>query len=569
LAADGPEDEAGPREKMTIIPLGGGQEVGRSCIVVQYRGKTIMLDCGLHTQRVGHEALPLLDYFELETVDLLLVTHFHMDHVACLPYLTEKTMFAGRIFMTRPTKAVARLLLQDFVRKNQGQGGAPLYDEADVDACLAKCEVIDTHQTVEHRGIRFRAYTAGHVLGACMFMLEIGGVNVLYTGDYSMEEDRHLMGAEIPSINPDVLIVESTFGIAEHGSREEREQRFTAAVEDIVSKQHGACLIPVFALGRAQELLLLLDEFWRANHHLQSVPVYYANGLSNKALRVYRTYINMMNDHIRSRQLEEPFRFKHISMIQQKDMGKVLPQEGGRQQPCVVLATPGTLEGGLSRSLLEQWCDGKKNGVVLTGFLPEGTIAKDLTRAAADRKLQLRNGGGEKAVSCRVDEMSFAAHVDFAANYDFISRVRPANVVLVHGESRTMDMLKTELVRRTMQWEPANERPSIHNPANVTFEVNPYTNTEMMRGQVNLRFARQKKAKVGRGRSTTNQSKIIEKFNNNNKHTRIIRFSFLLLPPPPPPPPPPPALIRWWVGSRTRWRTARSGWGTRCRRRCS
>ena len=115
---------------------------------------------------------------------------------------------------------------------------------------------MDFHQVVEHNGIRFWSYNAGHVLGAAMFYIEIGGVRLLYTGDYSMEEDRHLMGAEIPSINPDVLIVESTFGIAEHGSREEREQRFTAAVEDIVSKQHGACLIPVFALGRAQELVM-------------------------------------------------------------------------------------------------------------------------------------------------------------------------------------------------------------------------------------------------------------------------------------------------------------------------
>ena len=114
-------EDGGPREKMEIIPLGGGQEVGRSCIVVKYRGKIIMLDCGLHSQKVGHEALPLLDIFDdLPKVDLLLVTHFHIDHMACLPYLTEKTTFKGRIFMTHPTKAVTQLLLQDFVRTKDG-----------------------------------------------------------------------------------------------------------------------------------------------------------------------------------------------------------------------------------------------------------------------------------------------------------------------------------------------------------------------------------------------------------------------------------------------------------------
>ena len=91
-----------PSEKMTIMPLGGGQEVGRSCIVVTYRGCTVMLDCGLHTSRKGIDALPFLDIgCDLESVDLLLVTHFHMDHVACLPYLTEHTMF-----QVRTTRAV-------------------------------------------------------------------------------------------------------------------------------------------------------------------------------------------------------------------------------------------------------------------------------------------------------------------------------------------------------------------------------------------------------------------------------------------------------------------------------
>ena len=102
-----------------------------------------------------------------------------------------------------------------------------------------------------------------------MFMVEVGGVSVLYTGDYSTEEDRHLLGAEVPTLSPDVLIVESTFGVMEHGGREDRERRFTSAVEKVVSTQRGCCLIPVFALGRAQELLLILDEFWAANHHLQ------------------------------------------------------------------------------------------------------------------------------------------------------------------------------------------------------------------------------------------------------------------------------------------------------------
>lgn len=205
-------------DRMVIAPLGGGREVGRSCILVKSGGKSILLDCGLHAAKSGTDSLPFLDLVETSAIDLVLITHFHMDHVACLPYLTERTKFNGKIFMTHPTKAIMRLLLKDYIRNIQSRESmgtaedTTLFTEQELEMCLAKCELIDTHQTIEHNGIRFKAYTAGHVLGACMYLVEIGGINVLYTGDYSMESDRHLLGAEIPSVTPDVLIVESTFG---------------------------------------------------------------------------------------------------------------------------------------------------------------------------------------------------------------------------------------------------------------------------------------------------------------------------------------------------------------------
>jgi cleavage and polyadenylation specificity factor subunit 3 len=111
--------------------------------------------------------------------------------------------------------------------------------------------LIDYHTTVTVGGLSFHALNAGHVLGACMFWMDLGGRSVLYTGDYSMENDRHLMAAEIPHQKPDLLIVESTYGVQAHTSRPEREARFTGTVERVVTRG-GRCLIPVFALGRAQ-----------------------------------------------------------------------------------------------------------------------------------------------------------------------------------------------------------------------------------------------------------------------------------------------------------------------------
>ena len=162
-----------------------------------------------------------------------------------------------------------------------------------------------------------------------MFMLEIAGVKVLYTGDYSREEDRHLMKAETPSTVPEVLVTESTYGVATHQPRIERESMFTSLVHKVV-KRGGRCLIPVFALGRAQELLLILDEvtipllycpfthfqYWQAHPELHSVPIYYASSLAKKCMAVYQTYTNMMNERIRKQvQISNPFQFKHISNL--------------------------------------------------------------------------------------------------------------------------------------------------------------------------------------------------------------------------------------------------------------
>lgn len=153
-------------------------------------------------------------------------------------------------------------------------GEEQLFDEKDIENTLSKISLIDYHQTVELNGIRFSAFRAGHVLGASMFLIEIDGIKILYTGDYSREEDRHLKPAEFPDCEVDILIVESTYGVQKHESRESREQSFTKYVTEIVTRG-GKCLMPVFALGRAQELLLILNEHWQKHPELAKVPIYY------------------------------------------------------------------------------------------------------------------------------------------------------------------------------------------------------------------------------------------------------------------------------------------------------
>ncbi|KAF3444447.1 hypothetical protein FNV43_RR14139 [Rhamnella rubrinervis] len=449
-------------DKLIVTPLGAGNEVGRSCVHMSYKGKIVLFDCGIHPAYSGMAALPYFDEIDPSMIDVLLITHFHLDHAASLPYFLEKTTFRGRVFMTYATKAIYKLLLTDYVKVSKVSVEDMLFNEQDINRSMDKIEVIDFHQTVEVNGIRFWCYTAGHVLGAAMFMVDIAGVRVLYTGDYSREEDRHLRAAETPQFSPDVCIIESTYGVQHHQPRHIREKRFTDVIHTTIS-QGGRVLIPVFALGRAQELLLILDEYWSNHPELQNIPIYYASPLAKRCLSVYETYTLSMNDRIRNAK-SNPFIFKYISPLKSienfKDVG-----------PSVVMASPGGLQSGLSRQLFDMWCSDKKNACVIPGYVVEGTLAKTIINEP--KEVTLMNGLAAP-LNMQVHYISFSAHADSAQTSAFLEELGPPNIILVHGEANEMGRLKQKLVTQF-----ADRNTKILTPKNCQ-SVEMYFNSQKM-----------------------------------------------------------------------------------------
>ncbi|PIA64257.1 hypothetical protein AQUCO_00100026v1 [Aquilegia coerulea] len=389
---------------------------------------------------------------------------FHLDHAASLPYFLEKTTFKGRVFMTHATKAIYRLLLSDYIKVSKVSVEDMLFDEQDIIRSMDRIEVIDFHQTLEVNGIRFWCYTAGHVLGAAMFMVDIAGVRILYTGDYSREEDRHLRAAETPTFSPDICIIESTYGVQLHQPRLKRESTFTDVIHSTIS-QGGRVLIPAFSLGRAQELLLILDEYWSKHPELHNIPIYYASPLAKKCMAVYQTYINAMNDRIRAQiARSNPFDFKYISSLKSiEDFDDV--------GPSVVMASPGGLQSGLSRQLFDRWCADKKNACVIPGYVVEGTLAK--TILTTPKEVTLTNGL-TAPLNMRVEYISFSAHADFAQTSAFLKELMPPNIILVHGEANQMGRLKERLVTQF-----ADGNTKIITPKNCQ-SVEMYFNSEKM-----------------------------------------------------------------------------------------
>uniref|UniRef100_A0A8D0YS65 Cleavage and polyadenylation specific factor 3 n=1 Tax=Sus scrofa TaxID=9823 RepID=A0A8D0YS65_PIG len=435
-----------------------------------------------------------------ESDQLLIRPLFHLDHCGALPWFLQKTSFKGRTFMTHATKAIYRWLLSDYVKVSNISADDMLYTETDLEESMDKIETINFHEVKEVAGIKFWCYHAGHVLGAAMFMIEIAGVKLLYTGDFSRQEDRHLMAAEIPNIKPDILIIESTYGTHIHEKREEREARFCNTVHDIVNRG-GRGLIPVFALGRAQELLLILDEYWQNHPELHDIPIYYASSLAKKCMAVYQTYVNAMNDKIRKQiNINNPFVFKHISNLKSMDHFDDIG-------PSVVMASPGMMQSGLSRELFESWCTDKRNGVIIAGYCVEGTLAKHIMSEPEE----ITTMSGQKLpLKMSVDYISFSAHTDYQQTSEFIRALKPPHVVslcvwfsvlvggrppreqtrpsraaalsagpppapepafrtplgiLVHGEQNEMARLKAALIR---EYEDNDEvHIEVHNPRNT------------------------------------------------------------------------------------------------------
>ncbi|OJD22573.1 endoribonuclease ysh1, partial [Blastomyces percursus] len=474
LQATGGDEPVDPSDELLFYNLGGGNEVGRSCHIIQYKGKTVMLDAGMHPAKEGFAALPFFDDFDLSTVDILLISHFHLDHSASLPYVLSKTNFKGRVFMTHATKAIYKWLIQDNVRVSNTASSSDqrttLYTEQDHLSTLSQIEAIDFNTTHTINSIRITPFPAGHVLGAAMFLISIAGLNILFTGDYSREEDRHLISAEAPKgIKIDVLITESTFGVSSNPPRLEREAALMKSITGVLNRG-GRVLMPVFALGRAQELLLILDEYWSRHPELQKIPIYYIGNIARRCMVVYQTYIGAMNENIkrlfRQRMAEAessgdksvsagPWDFRFVRSVRSIER---FDDVGG----CVMLASPGMLQTGTSRELLERWAPSERNGVIMTGYSVEGTMGKQILnepeqipavmsgRNAVGPARRMAAGDDEQKVMiprrCTVDEISFAAHVDGTENREFIEEVAAAVVILVHGEKNQMMRLKSKLL---------------------------------------------------------------------------------------------------------------------------
>ncbi|KAB2088361.1 hypothetical protein ERO13_A04G142900v2 [Gossypium hirsutum] len=421
------------------LVLGAGQEVGKSCMVVSINGKRIMFDCGMHMGYTDSRRYPDFSLISKtgdfdNALTCVIVTHFHLDHIGALPYFTEVCGYKGPIYMTYPTKALAPLMLEDYRKNMDRRGEDEQFTSDHIAECMKKVIPVDLKQTVQvDKDLQIRAYYAGHVIGAAMFYAKVGDAAMVYTGDYNMTPDRHLGAAQIDRLQLDLLITESTYATTIRDSRYGREREFLKAVHNCVAAG-GKVLIPTFALGRAQELCILLEDYWERMN--LKVPIYFSAGLTIQANMYYKMLINWTSQKIKETYAtHNAFDFKNV-----RNFDRSLINAPG---PCVLFATPGMIVGGFSLEVFMQWAPSENNLVTLPGYCVAGTIGHKLmsgkpTKIDLDKDTQIN-------VRCQIHQLSFSPHTDAKGIMDLVKFLSPKHAILVHGEKPKMATLKERI----------------------------------------------------------------------------------------------------------------------------
>lgn len=401
---------------MKINVLGAGREVGRSLMLIETEGKKIALDAGIKVKDQDMEVTGLPKLGTDIKVDAALIGHAHLDHSGFSPELYRR--YSTPFFMTLPTQGLADLLIKDAKKIDPHLP----YDRNDIDGTFNK--TIGVPYGLEHSigNVKFTYYDAGHIPGSAMMEVKTEKKRIFYTSDFKLNETRLLNGATVPDPNFDALIIESTYAKRQHPPRRQTERK----IIDIVKKtlnDGGHVLFPTFAVGRTQELAMVLSDY-------QINAPMFIDGMGETASEITLSY---------PRYLKNPGKLanalENLTPVG-KDKKKVL------KEPSVIIATSGMLEGGPAISYLLALNEMKKqedidSSVILTGYCVEGTGGWLLQNKQMIKIKPRRKGGSEKHVPINLSVFyePLSAHAGRDELFTFIEKVNPSKVICVHGDN--------------------------------------------------------------------------------------------------------------------------------------
>jgi len=432
-------------EWIRVTFLGGARQVGRSCLLLQTPESRVLLDCGIDVAS-EQQPYPFLECpeFKIDELDAVIVSHSHLDHSGLVPYLF-KFGYRGPVYCTAPTRDVMSLLQLDAIKIMVNEGKDPLYSQDDVKEMVKHTICLDYEEVTDiTHDVRITLYNAGHILGSSMVHLHIGNGlhNLVYTGDLKFGRSQLLEPAATSYPRLETLIIESTYGGKENEMPplQEADDLMKKTISETLERK-GKVLIPVLGSGRAQDMIILIENLVRSKQ-LPEIPIY-IDGMVWDVTAIHTAYPEFLNSQIRRlifHKDQNPFLspiFKRVGSA--KERREVIEEKG----PCVILATSGMLVGGPSVEYLKALGDNPRNTLIFSCYQGEGSLGKRIQNG--EREFTFREGQKTEVLNLKMDihKVDISDHSDRKQLMNFVARCdpKPKKVIVNHGEnSRCLDL---------------------------------------------------------------------------------------------------------------------------------
>jgi KH/beta-lactamase-domain protein len=432
--------------------LGGYREVGRSSHLLSTQNSKVLIDCGIDpgSERTPYFSAPEL--LPLDSLDAVVITHAHLDHCGLVPTLL-KYGYKGPIYCTAPSRDLMALMLLDAIKVTTQEARKGLYDSSHVRDLIARTIPLRWGETTDIApDLRLTLHNAGHILGSsiCHFHIGDGDYNLAYSGDIKFERSWLFNPATNRFPRLETLILESTYGGYRdlQPGRQQATEEFTQMVSKVLTRG-GKLVVPVFAVGRSQEVMLVLEEKMREGK-IPKCPVY-LDGMIFEATAIHTAYPEFLNSQLRTQifqQGDNPFLSDIFHRVDSSQMRYSLLDE---KEPCVVLATSGMMSGGPVMEYFRGWAPEEKNGLLFVGYQAEGTFGRRLQRGLSEATFM--DGGRQVSVPVRLEVATiegFSGHSDRVQLMNYVATLdpRPRQIVLNHGEESKAVDLATSLHKR-------------------------------------------------------------------------------------------------------------------------
>ena len=443
------------KSEVSLLTLGGFGQVGRSCMLMTTPDSKILIDCGVNPGAHNpNEAYPRLDWanITLDELDAVVIGHAHFDHTGFLPVLL-KYGYKGPIYCTEPTLPMMNLIQLDSIKVAAAQGKLPLYSERDVFQVMRQATTLRYGTVTDiSPDVKLVLSNAGHILGSatCHFHIGNGDHNFVYSGDIKYGKSMLLESAYTNYPRVETLLIESTYGAKEdiQPSRQEVETAFIASVNSVL-KEGGKVLIPIPAVGRAQELMMVIDQYMKSGQ-LTEAPVF-MEGMIQEATAIHEAYPEYLARELRQKILEtddNPFDSEYFTNIEHANSREEPLRE---ESPCIIIATSGMLEGGPVIEYLRNVAPDKKNKILFVSYQVNGTLGRRVMDGARQVSLLAKDGKVEVvSINCGIERLEgFSGHSDYNQLMSFVQRLRPKlrRVLVNHGERRKSENLSMSIRR--------------------------------------------------------------------------------------------------------------------------